>query len=91
MSRNYGVPDWRDDLKKLLLKAGIEGKPIVFLFADTQVADETFVEDISTVLNTADVPNLYAPDEKADILEKMQNAARDAVCIQKMFTVKKLT
>jgi len=80
MSRNYGVPDWRDDLKKLLLKAGIEGKPIVFLFADTQVADETFVEDISTVLNTADVPNLYAPDEKADILEKMQNAARDAVC-----------
>lgn len=82
MSRNYGVPDWRDDLKKLLLKAGIEGKPIVFLFADTQVADETFVEDISTVLNTADVPNLYAPDEKADILEKMQNAARDAVCEQ---------
>lgn len=74
------MPDWRDDLKKLLLKAGIEGKPTVFLFADTQVADETFVEDISTVLNTADVPNLYAPDEKAEILEKMQNAARDAVC-----------
>lgn len=63
----------------MLLKAGIEGKPIVFIFADTQVADESFVEDISTVLNTADVPNLFAPDEKAEILEKMQTAAREAV------------
>ncbi|KAH1026251.1 hypothetical protein HUJ05_010798 [Dendroctonus ponderosae] len=77
LSRNYGIPDWRDDLKRLLLRAGIEGKPIVFIFSDTQVADEMFVEEISTVLNTADVPNLYQPDEKADILEKMQNAARE--------------
>ncbi|KAL1497384.1 hypothetical protein ABEB36_008364 [Hypothenemus hampei] len=78
LSRNYGIPDWREDLKKLLLRAGIEGKPIVFIFSDTQVTDEMFVEDISTVLNTADIPNLYPPDEKADILEKMQNAARTA-------------
>lgn len=81
ISRNYGIPDWRDDLKKLLLKAGIEGKPIIFLFADTQIADEMFIEDINTVLNTADVPNLYAPDEKAEILEKMQTAARESVSI----------
>lgn len=52
---------------------------MIFLFADTQIADEMFIEDINTVLNTADVPNLYAPDEKADILEKMQTAARDSV------------
>ncbi|XP_030747452.1 dynein heavy chain 3, axonemal isoform X2 [Sitophilus oryzae] len=77
ISRNYSVTEWRDDIKQLLWKAGCEGKPIVFLFADTQVADESFVEDISTVLNTADVPNLYAPDEKADILEKMQTASRE--------------
>lgn len=51
----------------------------MFIFSDTQVADEMFVEEISTVLNTADVPNLYQPDEKAEILEKMQNAAREIV------------
>ncbi|KAG5895230.1 hypothetical protein JTB14_003447 [Gonioctena quinquepunctata] len=77
LSRNYGISEWREDLKKLLSKAGCEGKPIVFLFADTQIADEMFIEDISTVLNTADVPNLFAPDEKAEILEKMQNVAKD--------------
>ncbi|CAH0564658.1 unnamed protein product [Brassicogethes aeneus] len=78
ISRTYGVGEWRDDLKRLLLKAGIDAKPIVFLFADTQVADESFIEDINTVLNTADVPNLYAPDEKAEILDKMQAASRDS-------------
>lgn len=81
MSRNYGVSEWRDDLKSLLLKAGCEGKPTVFLFADTQIADEMFTEDINLVLNTADVPNLYAADEKVEILEKMQLAAKDSVSL----------
>lgn len=79
ISRNYGPSEWREDLKQLLLKAGCDGKPIVFLFADTQIADESFLEDINMVLNTGDVPNLYQPDEKAEILEKMQAAARDTV------------
>ncbi|KAK9888346.1 hypothetical protein WA026_000601 [Henosepilachna vigintioctopunctata] len=78
LSRNYGIIEWRDDLKKLLLKAGTEGKTTTFLFADTQISDELFIEDINTVLNTADVPNLYAPDEKGEILEKMQAAAKDS-------------
>jgi len=37
LSKNYGVIEWRDDLKKLMLKAGLENVPLVFLFSDTQV------------------------------------------------------
>ena len=37
LSKNYGVAEWRDDIKKIMLKAGIENKPVVFLFSDTQV------------------------------------------------------
>lgn len=79
ITRNYGIPEWREDLRKLLMKVGIDGKPTIFLFADTQIADEMFIEDLNTVLNTGDVPNLYPPEDKADILEKMQSAAREAV------------
>lgn len=61
------------------MKAGVDGRPIVFLFADTQIALETFTEDINMILNTGDVPNLYAPEEKAEILEKMQVVSRDSV------------
>ena len=41
--------------------------------------DESFVEDINMLLNTGEVPNLYPPDEKAEIIEKMQVVARTQV------------
>ncbi len=37
LAKNYGVPEWREDLKKVLMKSGVENKSIVFLFSDTQV------------------------------------------------------
>jgi hypothetical protein len=61
----------------LLIKAGAEGKNMVFLFSDNQIKDESFMEDISMILNTGDVPNLYPADEKAEIIEKMQTVARN--------------
>ncbi len=52
ISKNYTNVEWRDDLKRLLLKAGAEGKQTVFLFSDNQIKDESFVEDINMILNT---------------------------------------
>ncbi|KAG7209677.1 hypothetical protein KM043_011323 [Ampulex compressa] len=77
ITRTYGSSEWREDLKKLLLRVGCDGRPTVFLFGDHQIKEESFVEDINIILNTADVPNLYATDEKAEILEKMMSVARD--------------
>lgn len=37
LSKNYGMTEWRDDLKKVMLQAGLESKATVFLFSDTQV------------------------------------------------------
>ncbi|XP_069036810.1 dynein axonemal heavy chain 3 isoform X1 [Lepisosteus oculatus] len=76
LTKNYGTSDWRDDLKRVMLKAGAEGKSTVFLFSDSQIKDEAFVEDINMLLNTGDVPNIFASDERAEIMEKMQAVAR---------------
>lgn len=75
----YGQNEWRDDIRKLLMKAGIIGKPMVFLFADNQIMYEGMVEDINMLLNTGDIPNLYGMDEKVEILDKMQTAVRESV------------
>jgi len=48
----------------------------VFLFTDSQIKQESFVEDINNLLNTAEVPNLFPPDEKAELLELVRSAAR---------------
>lgn len=77
ITRTYGPAEWREDLKQLLLRVGCDGKPTVFIFGDHQIKDESFIEDFNMILNTADVPNLYAMDEKAEILEKMMTIARD--------------
>lgn len=46
ISKSYGQADWHDDLKRLLLTVGGKQKPNVFLFSDTQVQQESFLEDI---------------------------------------------
>lgn len=47
ISKGYGKTEWREDVKKCLLKAGIEDKPIVFLFSDVQIVNEIMLEDIN--------------------------------------------
>lgn len=39
LSKNYGMTEWRDDLKRVMLQAGLESKATVFLFSDTQVCE----------------------------------------------------
>jgi hypothetical protein len=58
ITKKYGVTEWREDVKKVLRTAGLDGRPIVFLFSDTQIVDEIFLEDINNVLNSGDVPNV---------------------------------
>lgn len=37
VSKSYGFTEWREDMKKLLMKVGISAKSVVFLFCDSQV------------------------------------------------------
>lgn len=53
----------------LLKNAGLKGQKTVFLLTDTQIKDEAFLEDMDSVLNTGEVPNLFAMDEKQEITE----------------------
>uniref|UniRef100_A0A8C2U835 Dynein axonemal heavy chain 3 n=1 Tax=Coturnix japonica TaxID=93934 RepID=A0A8C2U835_COTJA len=74
ITKSYGVNEWKEDVKRVMLRAGVANKNVSFLFCDSQIKDEAFIEDINMLLNTGDVPNIFAADEKADIVEKMQSA-----------------
>ncbi|NXN32332.1 DYH3 protein, partial [Nycticryphes semicollaris] len=76
ITKSYSTHEWKDDVKRVMLKAGVGNNNVSFLFCDNQIKDEAFVEDINMLLNTGDVPNIFAADEKAEIVEKMQAAAR---------------
>lgn len=58
--------------------AGEANKKVVFLFADTQIKQESFVEDISNLLNTYEVPNLLQPADLATTFETIRPRAKAA-------------
>ncbi len=51
----------------MLRKAGADFKPVVFLFSDTQIKDESFLEDINNILNSGEVPNMFPQDERMQV------------------------
>jgi dynein heavy chain len=78
MSKGYGLNEWHDDMKKVLMKSGCDNSNMVFLFSDTQIAQEAFLEEVSSILNTGEVPNLYASEDKLEISERCSKGANAA-------------
>ncbi|XP_037386166.1 dynein axonemal heavy chain 1 isoform X5 [Talpa occidentalis] len=77
LSKNYGMTEWREDVKRVLFKAGLHNLPITFLFSDTQIKNESFLEDINNILNSGDIPNLYNLDEQDQIITAMRPIIQD--------------
>ncbi|XP_043080221.1 dynein axonemal heavy chain 12 [Puntigrus tetrazona] len=76
ISKSYGMNEWRDDLKRLMKNAGVKGQKMVFLLTDAQIKDEAFLEDVDSILNTGEVPNIFAVDEKQEIMEAVRPIAQ---------------
>ncbi|XP_072136794.1 dynein axonemal heavy chain 1 isoform X1 [Mobula birostris] len=77
LAKNYGPSEWREDIKRILMKAGVQYQQITFLFVDTQIKEESFLEDVNNILNSGDVPNLYNFDEQEVIFTAMKPVVLD--------------
>jgi dynein heavy chain len=46
-------------MKKLFREIGVKNRQVCFIFSDTQIKDEQFLEDINNILNLGVVPSLF--------------------------------
>ncbi|PNF33907.1 hypothetical protein B7P43_G06493 [Cryptotermes secundus] len=72
ISKKYGTNEWHEDMKNILQRASSTEQHVVFLFTDSQIKEESFLEDINNLLNLGEIPNIFSADEKEDICEKMR-------------------
>jgi dynein heavy chain len=71
ITKAYSIEDWKADLKKLMIAAGIENKKITFIITDSHIKHDTFLENINSIINSGEVPNLFPNEEKENVLERM--------------------
>ncbi|CAM38695.1 putative dynein heavy chain [Leishmania braziliensis MHOM/BR/75/M2904] len=64
LARHYGKDAFREDLKRLYQRVGVQKEKMVFLFMDGHVKEEGFLEDINNLLAAGMVPALFTEEEK---------------------------
>lgn len=78
LTRGYNYDSFHEDLKLLYESAGVEGNNTVFLFTDTQIVVEEFLEDINNILNSGEISNLFPPEEFEAVINAVRPKAKEA-------------
>lgn len=69
LTKTYSTADFKEDLKYLYYQTGVKDQPTSFLFNDTQIVSETFLEIINNMLSTGEVTKLYKADEFDEVIK----------------------
>lgn len=68
LKKTYNMGSLDEDLRVLYRSAGWKRNPTTFLFTDSEIKFEMFLEKINTVLMTGNVPGLFPKDEVSPML-----------------------
>jgi dynein heavy chain len=74
---DMNVDQWRDHLRTNVIDVVLSSngkQPLVFLISDTQINKEQFLEDINSMLNTGEIPNLI---DSANLPQYKDNIPED--------------
>eukprot|EP00002_Diphylleia_rotans_P013198 TRINITY_DN2570_c0_g2_i4.p1 TRINITY_DN2570_c0_g2~~TRINITY_DN2570_c0_g2_i4.p1 ORF type:complete len:2678 (-),score=502.92 TRINITY_DN2570_c0_g2_i4:4443-12476(-) len=74
VSKSYGEAEFHEDLKKIIIDAGVKKESLVFLLSDNQIAHESFLETVNNLLSAGEVPNLFALDEREKIIAECRES-----------------
>ncbi|GAB0099121.1 Dynein heavy chain [Sergentomyia squamirostris] len=72
ITKKYDKDEWRLDIKNILKRISTNELHGVFLVTDKQNKEETFMEEINNLLICGEVPNIFSPEDKEELIERMR-------------------
>lgn len=80
MDKDFTKQDWYDFIKEVLRMISIKDQvknfltfqTCVFLISESQIVNESFLEDINNLLNIGEIPNLFQNDEKENLVDDIK-------------------
>ena len=75
ISKSYSMANLMDDLRSMYKACGKTGAKMTFLFTESEIKEESFMEVINSILTTGEIPNLFPKDELIQIASELRSSA----------------
>ncbi|DBA03213.1 TPA: hypothetical protein N0F65_003933 [Lagenidium giganteum] len=73
LTKAYNLISFLDDIRGLFKLAGQTGKCVSFVITEAEIKDESFLEQINSLLATGEIPGLFPRDELTVMASELRN------------------
>ena len=73
--RNYSLTDFDNDLREVMKRAGVKQEKITFIFDESNVLSNAFLERMNALLASGEIPGLFEGDEYLALMNQCKEAA----------------
>lgn len=64
MNKQFGLPQFLENIKELYNIAGPNGGAVTFILTDAEIKFETFLEAVNSMLATGEIPGLHVKEDR---------------------------
>ena len=76
ITRAYKMADFLDDVRKLYVAVGKEGRKTTWVLTDFEIVNDEFLEYVGAILTTGEVAGLFPKDERDMMCSDLRGPAR---------------
>ena len=77
MGKNYGLKQFKQEVKNAMQIAGVDNEQVFFLLEDHNLIDHNFLDMVNSLLSSGEIPGLYSPEELEPLLTPLRQNANN--------------
>lgn len=75
LTANYKINDFLEDIRRMQIAVGKDGKRMTWILTDFEIVDEQFLEYVNALLATGEIAGLFTKDERDIMCADMRGPA----------------